>query len=116
MLAFLRRNQVLLTSFLCLLLSLYILSAAARGRLQRDPIGPLLLGLMRPFQIGAQVTVVKLKEIRQRYFTWRSMASENERLKVHITELEGERNQLLEVESTNRRLQELLELEFCIWI
>lgn len=110
MLAFLRRNQVLLTSFLCLLFSLYILSAAARGRLQRDPIGPLLLGLMRPFQIGAQVTVVKLKEIQQRYFTWRSMASENERLKVRITELEGERNQLLEVAAANRRLQELLEL------
>lgn len=109
MIAFLRRNQVLLTSFFCLLFSLYILSAAARGRLRGDPIGPILLLLMRPLQIGAQETVAKLKEIRQGYVTLRGAASENERLKGRIIELEAERNQLLEVEATNRRLRELLE-------
>ena len=110
MLAFVRRNQVLLASFLCVLFSLLILSAAARGRLQRDPIGPLLLELMRPLQIGAQATVAKLKEIQHRYGTFRGLASENDRLKGRITELEAERNRLLEVEATNRRLRELLEL------
>src|SRR3989304_2212078 len=110
MLAFVRRNQVLLTSFLCVLLSLYILAAAARGRLQRDPIGPLLLGLMRPLQIGAQATVAKLKEIQHRYGTFRGLASENERLRGRITELEAERNRLLEVEATSLRLRDLLEL------
>lgn len=100
----------MLTSFLCVLFSLYILSAAARGRLRRDPIGPLLLGLMRPLQIAEQVTVVKLKEIQQRYITFRTLASENERLKGHITKLEAERNRLLEVEATNHRLREVLEL------
>ncbi|TAJ98340.1 rod shape-determining protein MreC [bacterium] len=109
MIAFLRRNQVLLSSFFCLLFSLYILSAAARGRLRGDPIGPILLVLMRPLQIGAQETVAKLKEIRQGYVTLRGTASENERLKGRIMELEAERNQLLEVEATNRRLRELLE-------
>jgi len=109
MIAFLRRNQVLLTSFFCLLFSLYILSAAARGRLRGDPIGPILLVLMRPLQIGAQETVAKLKEIRQGYVTLRGIASENERLKGRIMELEAERNQLLEVEATNRRLRDLLE-------
>ena len=110
MLAFVRRNQVLLTSFLCVLLSLYILAAAARGRLQRDPIGPLLLGLMRPLQIGAQATVAKLKEIQHRYGTFRGLASENERLRGRITGLEAERNRLLEVEATSLRLRDLLEL------
>ena len=110
MLAFVRRNQVLLTSFLCVLFSLYILAAAARGRLQRDPIGPLLLGLMRPLQIGAQATVAKLKEIQHRYGTFRGLASENERLRGRITELEAERNRLLEVEATSLRLRDLLEL------
>lgn len=110
MIAFLRRNQVLLSSFFCLLFSLYILSAAARGRLRGDPIGPLLLALMRPLQIGAQETVAKLKEIRQGYVTLRGTASENQRLKGRIMELEAERDRLLEAEATNRRLRELLEL------
>lgn len=109
MLAFVRRNQVLLTSFFCLFFSLYILSAAARGRLRRDPIGPLLLELMRPLQIGAQATVTKLREIQQGYITLRRLASENERLKGRTLELEAERNRLLEAEATNRRLRELLE-------
>ncbi len=109
MIAFFRRNQVLLSSFFCLLFSLYILSAAARGRLRGDPIGPILLVLMRPLQIGAQETVAKLKEIRQGYVTLRGTASENQRLKGRIMELEAERDRLLEAEATNRRLRELLE-------
>lgn len=108
MLAFLRRNQVLLTSFLCVLFSLYILSAAARGHLRGDPVGPLLLALMRPLQIGAQSTLMKLKEMQQGYLNLMRIASDNERLKGRIAELEAERNRLLEVEATNRRLQELL--------
>lgn len=109
MLTFLRRNQVLLTSFFSVLFSLYILAAAARGTLRRDPVGPLLLGLMRPFQLGAQATVVKLKEAQQRFATLKSLGSENERLRKNIIELEAEKNRLLEVEATSRRLRELLE-------
>lgn len=109
MLAFLRRNQVLLTSFVCVLFSLYILSAAARGHLSRDPIGPLLLGLMRPLQIAALGTIGKLLELQGKYMAFKGIASENERLKGRIVELEAERNRLLEVEATNRRLRELLD-------
>jgi hypothetical protein len=54
MLAFVRKHQVLLTSCFCLFLSLYILTAAARGRLKADPIGPALLWFLRPLQIGVQ--------------------------------------------------------------
>lgn len=109
MLAFLRRNQVLLTSFFCVFFSLYILSAAARGHLRRDPVGPLLMALMRPLQIGARVTVVKWKEFRQGYLKLRNVTSENQRLQARITELEAERDRLLEVEATNRRLRDLLD-------
>ena len=110
MLAFLRRNQILLASFFCVSFSLFILAAAARGRLQRDPIGPLLLGLMRPLQLGAQVTVAKLKELQRGYGTLRGLAAEKDKLERRVTELEAERNRLLEVEAINRRLRELLEL------
>lgn len=109
MLAFVRRNQILLSSLLCLLFSLYILAAAARGHLKADPIGPLLMGLVRPLLIGAQATVSSLREIPMRYAALRGLAAENDRLRKRLLDLEAERNHLLEVDATNRRLRELLE-------
>lgn len=110
MLAFLRKNQILLSSCFCLLLSLYILTAAARGQLKSDPIGPVLLWMMRPFQMGAQATTGWFKEIQQSYATITGYRSENERLRERVQALEVERNRLLEAEATNQRLQQLLEL------
>ena len=110
MLAFLRKNQILLSSCFCLLLSLYILTAAARGQLKNDPIGPVLLWMMRPLQMGAQATAGWFKQIQQSYATITGYRSENERLRKRVQALEVERNRLLEAEATNRRLQQLLEL------
>lgn len=109
MLAFLRRNQVLLSSFLCVFLSLSMLGAAARGHLKSDPIGPLLLAFMRPFQIGAQVVVLWVEELGEMTVKLGWLASENKQLRQRILELHAERNQLLEAEATNRRLRELLD-------
>lgn len=109
MVAFFRKNQVLLSSFFCVFFSLYILVSAAKGRLRTDPIGPLLLALMRPLQIGAQATVVKLRDLPQTFVTFRSLVSENEKLKQRVLQLEAERSRLLEAEATNHRLQELLQ-------
>ncbi|SRR5712692_595893 len=109
MLTFVRRNQVLLSSFFCVFLSLYIVVSAAKGRLRTDPIGPLLMALMRPLQIGAQATVVKLRDLPQIYVTFWSLVSENEKLKQRVLQLEMERSRLLESEATNHRLQELLQ-------
>ena len=109
MFAFLRKNQILLSSCFCLLLSLYILNAAARGQLKNDPIGPVLLWIMRPLQIGAQVTMNWFQEVQDSYATLAGYKSENERLKKRIQQLEVERNRLLEAGATNQRLQQLLE-------
>ena len=109
MLAFLRKYQIPLSSCFCLLLSLYILTAAARGQLKNDPVGPLLLWLMRPLQIAARGTTSWVKEIQQNYATLSGYKAENERLRQRIANLELERNRLLEAEATNRRLQQLLE-------
>lgn len=109
MVAFFRKNQVLLSSFFCVFFSLYILVSAAKGRLRTDPIGPLLLALMRPLQIGAQATVVKLRDLPQTFVTFRSLVSENEKLQQRVLQLEAERSRLLEAEATNHRLQELLQ-------
>ncbi|MBI2088586.1 MAG: rod shape-determining protein MreC [Deltaproteobacteria bacterium] len=108
MLAFLRRNQVLLSSCLCVFLSLSILAAAARGRLRADPVGPLLLTFMRPLQIGAHAVGLWVREIADLSARLGGLASENRQLRERIQELAAERNRLLEVEATNQRLRELL--------
>jgi len=109
MFAFLRKNQILLSSCLCLILSLYILTAAARGQLKNDPIGPILLWVMRPLQLAAEATTHWIQEIQNNYSTLAGYRSENEKLRKRIQELEVEKNQLLEAEATNRRLQQILE-------
>lgn len=108
MLAFVRRNQVLLSSCLCVFLSLSILAAAARGRLRADPVGPLLLTFMRPLQIGAHAVGLWVREIADLSTRLGGLASENRQLRERIQELAAERNRLLEVEATNQRLRELL--------
>jgi rod shape-determining protein MreC len=109
MLAFVRKNQILLASCLCVLLSLYILTLAGRGRLKNDPVAPLLLWFLQPLQIAAQSTTASIREIQERFTTVASYRAENEKLKKRVLELEAERNRLLEAEATNRRLQHLLE-------
>jgi len=109
MLAFVRKNQILIASCLCVLLSLYIMSAASRGRLRGDPVGPVLLWLLRPLQIAVQATTASVKELQENFATVARYRAENERLKQRIVELEAERSRLLEAEATNRRLKELLE-------
>jgi rod shape-determining protein MreC len=109
MLAFLRKYQVPVSSCFCVLLSVYILTAAARGSLKTDPVGPALLWALRPLQIVLQAAAGWFKEIQESRLTLGGYKVENERLRQRIVELEKERNRLLEAEATNRRLQQLLE-------
>lgn len=109
MLAFLRRNQILLSSCFCLLLSLYILTATARGQIKNEPVSALLMWILRPLQIAGQGTANWIKGFRDHYDTLAGFRSENERLRKRVQSLEIERQRLLEAEATNRRLQQLLD-------
>jgi rod shape-determining protein MreC len=109
MFVFLRKYQVPVSSCFCVCLSLYILTAAARGHLKSDPVGPTLLWLLRPLQLASQTATGWIKDIQEAYFTLRSYEHENDRLRQKIVELEKERDRLLEAEATNRRLKQLLE-------
>ena len=109
MLAFLRRNQILFSSCFCLLLSLYILTAAARGQIKNEPVGALLMWILRPLQIAGQGTANWIKGFRDNYDTLAGFRSENERLRKRVQTLEVEWQRLLEAEATNRRLQQLLD-------
>ena len=109
MVAFLRRNQVPLSSCFCLLLSIYILTAAARGQLKNEPLGALLMLIMRPLQVASESAVSWVKNFRDNYDTLTGFRSENERLRKRIQSLEIERQRLLEAEATNRQLKALLD-------
>lgn len=109
MLAFVRRNQILLSSCFCLILSLYLLAASARGQLKYDPVGSALLWMVRPLQVGAQAVSNWIKELSQSPMTLASLRSENEKLRKRLQDLEAERNRLLESEAANKRLRELLD-------
>ncbi len=109
MLAFLRRNQIFFCSCFCLLLSLYILTATARGQIKNEPVGALLMWILRPLQIVGQGTANWIKGFRDNYDTLAGFRSENERLRNRLQTLEIERQRLLEAEATNQRLQQLLD-------
>ncbi|HET7007657.1 MAG TPA: rod shape-determining protein MreC [Candidatus Binatia bacterium] len=108
MLAFLRRNQIFFSSCFCLLLSLYILTATARGQIKNEPVGALLMWILRPLQIAGQGTANWIKGFRDHYDTLAGFRSENERLRKRLQNLEIERQRLLEAEATNQQLQKLL--------
>ncbi|HEY2990607.1 MAG TPA: rod shape-determining protein MreC [Candidatus Binatia bacterium] len=108
MISFLRRYQVLLSASLSVLLSLYIIAPAAKGHVRADPIGPLLMALMRPLQSGIQGTVSGIKNVYLNYAALRGVTQENEKLKARIQELEAQRSRLLEDEAVNKRLRELM--------
>lgn len=109
MLAFLRRNQIFFSSCFCLLLSLYILTATARGQIKNEPVGAVLMWILRPLQIAGQGTANWIKGFRDHYDTLAGFRSENERLRKRLQSLEIERQRLLEAEATNQQLQKLLD-------
>jgi rod shape-determining protein MreC len=111
MLDFFRQNQIVLTSVFCLLVSLFILTAASTGRLRSDPAGPFLLESMRPLQRAFQAVVLGLRKVQNGYRTLKGLWRENQTLERRILQLEAERNNLLEAAATNRRLRELLDLK-----
>lgn len=109
MLAFLRKNQVALSACFCLLLSIYILIAAARGQLKNEPLGALLMWILRPLQAVSQGAVNWIADFGENYDTLTGFRAENERLRRRIQNLEVERQKLLEAEATNRQLKQLLD-------
>jgi len=109
--AFIRRHQILVSSFFCLLLSIYIVGSASSGHLRGDPIGPLLLEAMRPFQWVVRSVAKDLRDVRYGLKTLDSLWLENQDLKVQVKELREELDSLREAKATNLRLQKLLKLK-----
>ena len=83
--------------------------AAARGQLKNEPLGALLMWIMRPLQIASQGAVNWVIDFRENYDTLAGFKTENERLRKRIQNLEVERQKYLEADATNRELKQLLD-------
>jgi len=108
---FFRRYQVLLSSSVCLLFAVYILGSSSSGRLQGDPVGPLLLEVMRPFQTGIKSMLTGIGNIKDKYLAVNDLWLENQSLKGQVSELEAQVNNFREAKATNLRLRKLLGLK-----
>jgi hypothetical protein len=90
-------------------LSIYILTAGARGQLKNEPLGAVVLWILRPLQMVSQGTVNWIKNFADNYNTLSAFKSENARLRKRIETLEVEKQKLMEADATYRRLQQLLD-------
>jgi rod shape-determining protein MreC len=110
MLEFVRRNGVVLTSGLLLLISLLLFSAGARTQRRIDPFGGVVLDGMRPLQSITATVIEAVAGTWRTYVALIGVNQENERLRRRIVELEQEAVRLAEVEQTDKRLEALLNL------
>jgi rod shape-determining protein MreC len=111
MLEFLRRNQVLLSSGLFLLLSLALL-VVNRGRVTRfDPLGAFFLEALRPLQSVTTQTTGAIGNLWTQYVRLVAVEAENRELKLRLRDLEGERQRDAEIALENRRLARLLDFQ-----
>src|SRR3970040_2682053 len=110
MLVFLRKNQVPLSCCFCLLLSVYIMTAGARGQLKNEPLGAGLMWIMRPLQIAAQGTVHWVTGLREHYDTLAGFRAENERLRQRVQNLEIERKKSPESQVNKNLLHQCVNL------
>jgi rod shape-determining protein MreC len=110
MLEFVRRNRVILTSGLLLLISLLLFSAGARTQRRIDPFGSVVLDAMRPLQSITASVIEAVAGAWRTYVALIGVNQENQQLRRRIAELEQQAVRLAEVEQTDKRLEALLNL------
>lgn len=104
---FTRRNRILLTSALLLVASLLLLASGSRAG-RRDTVGGLVLDIMRPLQLALTAAVDAADSIWNGYVALVGVARENEVLRRRIRELEQQSVHGVEIQQTQKRLEELL--------
>ncbi len=109
MLGFLRRNRVLVTSALCLVLGAGLAVRTSRDRARTDGLGRIFLEVMAPLQRTTSAvrstlggTVQSVRELFQ-------ARTENERLRASLRRATDDLGRLTELELENARLRGLLD-------
>jgi rod shape-determining protein MreC len=109
MLELVRRNRILLTTAFFLLLSLLLVSTAARFPDRRDPIRGVLSDALAPLQSAVSSLQGFGRQIWSGYVNLIGTARENRRLHARIADLEARLARLEDLEQSNERLSELLD-------
>jgi len=111
MFEFLRRNQVLLSSGLFLMLSLALVSANRGGVRRFDPLGVVFLEILRPLQSGTTQATGEVGSLWSKYVNLIGVARENRELREKLRLLEAAHHRDAEIELENRRLARLLDFK-----
>jgi len=109
MLEFLRRNRLLATAALFLLVAAALIVRTSATRSRDDRLGWLILELMAPLERGAMAVSRTVADLRAGAVDlWRAR-QEVEDLRARVRDLERDRAGLAEVQLENDRLRSLLE-------
>lgn len=110
MLAFVRRNAVLVTTGMLLALSLALLIGNARSQRRIDPLGALMLELVTPLTRATSAASGAFGEAWDGYVNLVGVRQENAWLRKRVRELEAHTDRTADLASQNARLQALLDL------
>ncbi len=111
MLEFFRRNQVVLSSGLLLVLSFSLITLNRDGRRRVDPLGWVFLETLRWPQGAATVVTDYAGGVWSGYVELVGVERENRQLRDRLRLLERERLRTTEVDAQNQRLQKLLDFQ-----
>jgi len=108
--SFLWRNRVVLTTGLLLIFSLHLLSSGVRPDSRASKPSFVLMEALRPAQMVESALGDDATGFLHDYFDLVGVRQENQELKKQLAELEGQRARMVELETANRHLSDLLEL------
>src|SRR5262245_7314539 len=108
MLEFLRRNRLLATAALFLVVATALVVRTAGGRWRDDRLGRLFLEVMAPLQRVVTLATRSVADVRTRALALWHAREEAETLRARVRDLERETVGLAETQLENARLRELL--------
>jgi rod shape-determining protein MreC len=106
---FIRRNRVLLTSALCLLVAAGLVVSTGRQPTRADRLGRLFLEVMAPLQRAMTAARRAVTGTWDGLFALVAARDENVALRAHVRQLEQQVARHAEVELENARLRRLLD-------
>jgi rod shape-determining protein MreC len=108
--SFLWRNRVVLTTGLLVLLALHLLSSGVQPDARVTKPSLVLMEALKPLLVIESQMAQDGSDFLHNYFDLVGVRQENLRLKQQLAQLESQQRRLVEIETENRHLAELLEL------
>jgi rod shape-determining protein MreC len=104
------RYRVGLTSGVLMILSLHLISSGVKPRDMASRPASVMLGALSPVQSGINNLAHGSTGVFRDYFDLVNVRRDNERLKAELARLKTSQSRMVELETENRHLSDLLEL------